>query len=327
MISFIDTTPSLVKLDRSDRFIQNEDHLLLHPSSVRDDKNSLIFEDIHLDDQYIFQSQIWLPVDSVNVVFGFSIHYQLCETLIFESVELLQGGNSKKWSLYIGELRGTYTIKLWTEIGPDECSNRKAWARFYCPVLLSVQERHNQDNDNVALKSELNKKYNSSDPWSYEVTDGDINRRIRLLGALPTRHYKKVLDIGCGDGFLTFSLPGETILGVDLSDKAIEWADCARGQRHDADRFSFMASSIFELSQHELGEFDLIVITGVLYPQYIGNSWTLIAYVIDGLLMSGGILAACHIHEWTRHRFPYPRIKQSWYPYRNYTHCLEVFCK
>jgi predicted TPR repeat methyltransferase len=173
----------------------------------------------------------------------------------------------------------------------------------------------------------LDRFYEDSDPWGYRSSADDERRRSELLAALPFRRYQRGLDIGCGNGFLTFSLPAEQMLGVDVSAKAIEWAERERGSQAHPDRFSFLHSSLFELDPDRLGTFDLIVVTGVLYEQYIGKGSALVRLLVDGLLQQGGILASCHIREWNPPSFAYDRLDTSVYPYRGYAHQLEIYKK
>ncbi len=170
---------------------------------------------------------------------------------------------------------------------------------------------------------ELEKWWEDPDPWKYESTADDINRRALLLSVLPQKKYEKILDIGCGNGFVTHRLPGEKIIGIDISDNAIHHAKMA-GFPH----IQYYPYSLFDLPDlHWTRSFDLIVITGVLYPQYIGKSHGLIYTILDDLLVTGGDLVSCHIDEWYESRFPYSTLHREYYPYREYIHVLEVYKK
>lgn len=179
----------------------------------------------------------------------------------------------------------------------------------------------------IQTSEELNAFYQAPDPWGYEEDADDQRRRLELLGALPVRHYRRCLDIGCGNGFLTFTLPGDEVVGVDISDKAIAWANARRDQQPRPERFNFHVLSLFNLSSEMLGCFDLIVATGVFYDQYIGKGRALVRLLVDSLLNEGGVLASCHIRDWNAPLFPYNRLDTSVYPYRGYTHYLEVYKK
>jgi SAM-dependent methyltransferase len=63
--------------------------------------------------------------------------------------------------------------------------------------------------------------YRDHDPWGYETNPDDIRRRSILLSELPRGQYQRVLDIGCGEGFVTHSLPGNEVLGIDVSLNAL----------------------------------------------------------------------------------------------------------
>lgn len=169
---------------------------------------------------------------------------------------------------------------------------------------------------------EINNWHKKNDPWDYENNPEDEKRRNYLISEIPKREYSKVLDIGCGQGYITRSLPGKSVLGVDISDEAIKKAN----EKHIDDRLSFRKLSLFELS--ELNEkYDLIIITGVLYPQYIGKSSNYIYQLIDNLLQPDGYLVSVHIDSWYKLRFPYLRLTNIYYPYRDFTHLLEVYVK
>jgi SAM-dependent methyltransferase len=192
------------------------------------------------------------------------------------------------------------------------------------PWLSPQEDRFEMPIQEVAALDDF---YVVEDPWNYDATQADLTRVARLLAALPSRSYRRVLDIGCGNGFLTLQLPGAEIMGVDVSPRAVEWARKRAATRPDAERFIFEPCSIFDLDPARHGRFDLMIITGVLYPQYIGEGAALIRMVIDRLLEDGGILASVHIDDWCSWRFPYTLVYADLSPYRQYVHRLEIFEK
>lgn len=182
-------------------------------------------------------------------------------------------------------------------------------------------------NIRIQHSDELNAFYEDADPWGYRQHPDDERRRLELLSVLPRRDYGRTLDIGCGNGFITFSLPGVEVVGIDISGKAIDWARSSAQGEAQPERFRFECRSLFESETRALGRFDLIVITGVLYEQYIGRGVSVVRCLIDDLLVDGGALVSCHIREWCSSRFPYTLLDTALYPYRDYTHQLEVFRK
>jgi len=169
---------------------------------------------------------------------------------------------------------------------------------------------------------ELNEFHKTNDPWGYFSNPDDLNRAEILLSEIPDIQYNNVLDIGCGQGFITSKLQGNNIYGVDISEEAIKQA-----KKRNEDKINFVQGSIFDLNKIFSIKFDLVVITGVLYPQYIGHSSALIYKIIDDLLIKGGFLITVHIDEWYSCSFPYLKIKQFYYPYREYNHKLEIYGK
>ncbi|MBX9256741.1 class I SAM-dependent methyltransferase [Desmonostoc muscorum CCALA 125] len=164
--------------------------------------------------------------------------------------------------------------------------------------------------------------YQQNDPWQYEITPDDKKRKETILSEIPNKNYRHVLDIGCGHGFITRDLPGENVLGVDISSNAIRQA-----KAHETSRVNFLQSSIFEIPEQTQQKFELVIITGVLYSQYIGNSYNLIYLLINQLIVDDGILICCHIDEWYKARFPYLMLDYYLFGYREYTQRLEIYIK
>ena len=178
----------------------------------------------------------------------------------------------------------------------------------------------------IQSQDELNQWYKNEDPWDYETTADDIKRRDMLLNTLPNRKFKNVLDIGCGHGYITRELPGENIIGIDLSQDAINQAKELSTKK--GKNIRYLVGDFFDLPNSlKNAKFDLIVVTGVLYPQYIGKSFSLSYLIIDELLEKNGILASVHINEWYSASFPYLKLEQKYYDYRTFTHDLQVYTK
>ena len=174
----------------------------------------------------------------------------------------------------------------------------------------------------VQNEDELDAWHGRPDPWGYETHSDDQLRRKILLAELPDRRYGCVLDIGCGQGFITRTLPGDSVVGADISAEAIR-----KARPLESERLRFVHASLFDLPEKVAGKYDLIVVTGVLYPQYVGKALNLVYHVIDTMLSEDGILASVHIDDWYSARFPYLMLRENFYAYREYTHRLEVYVK
>lgn len=174
----------------------------------------------------------------------------------------------------------------------------------------------------VQSKEELESWYAKEDPWEYKNNPQDTMRKARILSVIPQNTYENTLDIGSGNGFLTRDLPGKNIIGLEISEKAVEWA-----RKTAPAHVSYRAGSLFDLPDLDLPQMDLVVITGVLYPQYLGQANRLAVLVVDQILKPGGILVMSHIYAWLKIRFPYYTISREYFAYREYSQVLEVYYK
>jgi len=156
-------------------------------------------------------------------------------------------------------------------------------------------------------KPEIEDWYQTPDPWGYETNPDDMLRKQKILNALPGT-YKRALDIGCGEGWITKDLPAKVIHGL-------EWSDNARA------RIPKPVVAVTEPS----GKYDLVVLTGVLYPQY---DFQTIGRLAEKHLAKGGTLLMCHIEDWLQllpGKIDAVLEHQERFPYRQYTELLERY--
>ena len=102
----------------------------------------------------------------------------------------------------------------------------------------------------MQTKEELEHWYAVPDPWLYKQTPDDEERKNLILDFLPLK-YRRALDIGCGEGFITTDLPAIDIHGIEVSDNA-------------ARRLPWNVKRVHEPE----GAYDLVMTTGTLYQQY-----------------------------------------------------------
>jgi hypothetical protein len=101
----------------------------------------------------------------------------------------------------------------------------------------------------MQTKQELENWYNKPDPWFYQTTLDDKNRKDLILSLLDT--YDTALDIGCGEGYITKDIKAKKIYGIELSDNAS----------------SRLPNNVNRLLKPN-GKYDLVMTTGTLYSQY-----------------------------------------------------------
>lgn len=146
-------------------------------------------------------------------------------------------------------------------------------------------------------------RYNAknSDAWGYLSDARHLKRRDRILSHLPKLSGKKVLEIGCAEGFITERLlaEGATVVACDLSDQAV-----ARARKYcqDSEHATFVA---VDIRQDIPGKhFDICIASDVLYYLSETENRTVAKRLAEQMQPDGVLLFA---NEWNR-------------SYRNLTH-------
>ena len=157
----------------------------------------------------------------------------------------------------------------------------------------------------MQTKQELEEWYEQDDPWDYTATPDDIYRKRFYLTVLDNLDecFDRALDIGAGEGFITGDLPAKQIHAIEISDNA-------------ASRFPKNVERVFAPE----GEYDLVLITGLLYKQYDHERIARLASdAASKYVCVGGI------EDWL---LPYPfgrMIETFRFPYREYTSVFNVY--
>jgi cyclopropane fatty-acyl-phospholipid synthase-like methyltransferase len=125
------------------------------------------------------------------------------------------------------------------------------------------------DRKNIHDKAEafFENLWRKGDPWELETSAFEQQKYGRQIQILQERHYRNVLEIGCGAGALTRRLAPltERILALDISPVAISRA---RAMGSDLANVDFRVQNIMEFNLDEQGPWDLIVMNEMIY--YVG---------------------------------------------------------
>ena len=128
---------------------------------------------------------------------------------------------------------------------------------------------------------------------SGESQDFFIEGRVKDLQTQLSQPPRRILDFGCGMGkscaYLAQAFPQASVLGVDLSDSALEYGR----QVHASSRVSF--ARIADLSLHE--PFDLCYVNGVFHHISPEDRQEALA-VIRRALAPGGLAAIFENNPW-----------------------------
>ncbi|MBO0720574.1 MAG: DUF1698 domain-containing protein [Blastocatellia bacterium] len=170
-------------------------------------------------------------------------------------------------------------------------------------------------NDNVAVRDlvdksadEYREEFANTGWWhSIDLGGGRITPGVRKLDDLQSRYAdfnlphdlsgKRVLDIGCWDGFFSFEAErhGAQVVAIDCwrPEKFFEARDALNS------RVEFHEMSVYELSRERLGVFDIVFYLGVLYHlqhpllslqrvcEVTGDLAIIGSYIIDNILDTG----------------------------------------
>lgn len=112
-------------------------------------------------------------------------------------------------------------------------------------------------------RSFMNSLWGRGDPWDIESSEYEYARCIHLLRMIEGRHYARVLEIGCGAGFLTRLLApyADQIVALDISQTAI---DRARALGTGLAGVDFRVVNIMEYQPKSDGPWDLIVFSDTM---------------------------------------------------------------
>jgi SAM-dependent methyltransferase len=131
------------------------------------------------------------------------------------------------------------------------------------------------------------------DPWGLDSPHFRYqqSKYAAMLSLLPSRRYKRALDLGCGLGNLTRRLcnHADYVLGIDVSRVAI--AQASR-QTTEQGNLQFQQGDALNLSRDLDNGFDLVVIADTLYYLSPLSDEVLqtVRERVVGLLVPGGIL-------------------------------------
>ncbi len=146
----------------------------------------------------------------------------------------------------------------------------------------------------------MNHLWGRGDPWDIESSDYEYNRCLHLLRMIEGKHYARLLEIGCGAGFLTRLLApyADQIVALDISETAI---DRARALGAGPAAVDFRVMNIMDYKPETDGPWDLIVFSdtmcylGWLYP-FFDVAW-LAVQLFEATRNGGHLLMANSMSE------------------------------
>ena len=156
---------------------------------------------------------------------------------------------------------------------------------------------------------EIKRSYKKPDPWGFKTNPEDSKRRSKIINAINEAFpggFRRALDIGCGEGFISTKLPAREIHGFELSDDAA----------------SRLPDNVKRVLAPE-GKYDLVVATGIMYPHY---EWEKFLEMVDK--SASMVIVFCNIADWE-----IPQLGQKYgknqkvmleFPYRAWKQRLRI---
>jgi len=151
--------------------------------------------------------------------------------------------------------------------------------------------------------------YEKPDPFQFKTNPSDSIRRDKIIKALGNRRFKRALDIGCGEGFISQHLPADEIYGYDVSPLAM----------------SRLPENVKALKRDEIqGDFDLVIVAGILYTQDECSDIQDVIRIVNK--HASGVIVLCHrdkaenkdavnkiqARETRTITFPYTNVDGNW---------------
>ena len=150
------------------------------------------------------------------------------------------------------------------------------------------------------MRSFMDSLWERGDPWDIEKSAYERDRCVQLLKMLEGRRYGRVLEIGCGAGYLTRLLTAHAdhIVALDISQTAI---DRARGLDTGETGVDFRVANIMDYKPQVDGPWDLVVFSdtmcylGWLYPLF-DVAW-LAVQIFEATRSGGRLMLANSMYE------------------------------
>lgn len=165
----------------------------------------------------------------------------------------------------------------------------------------------------MQTKEEIEKSYETPDPWGYTKNPDDKRRKeliLQIIEMFTGGVWKKGLDVCCGEAWITKDLPCSEIHGIEISDTA-------------ASRFPQNVKRVHAPD----GDYGLILATGCLYGHY---NWKEIVWNIRTAASGGNcLIVVSNIEAWevkeAINLIPGKQIFEARFPYREFHQKLRIF--
>lgn len=144
----------------------------------------------------------------------------------------------------------------------------------------------------LLVRAYFEARYRRRDPYLTATNPLEIEKLETTFNSIKNRHYKHILDIGCGEGYLVKKLIpiADKITALDISKIAL---NRARNRLRDRENIKFTRQDILKYETTE--RFDLIICSEVLFYLKTEDIHCLAERLTEWLLPNGYLLLV-HIY-------------------------------
>ena len=142
-------------------------------------------------------------------------------------------------------------------------------------------------------KSFYNKTFEAENKWSdSSVSDSTKYFTDKFIGIAVKPESKNILEIGCGNGLLTFFLlkKGKNITAIDISDKAIENMRKQLSREIGEGKLKLVCGDIIDFMNSSEEKFDVIIGSGIIH-HIEKEDWNRLFSLANERLDPGGVFA------------------------------------
>ena len=159
--------------------------------------------------------------------------------------------------------------------------------------------------------------------WEHYNTFDDRTRLTTITSKIAKYTPVSVADVGCGNGFITEAIPAISVTGYDNDINTLRIISRLSNGHRTYVQADITSPNVFV----GYTPVDMIVITGVLYRQYLEGKEQIVLNNLNTLLKTNGVLLSCHIAPWLYIAIPYKRLEFEVFDYREYRQKLEIYRK
>ncbi len=163
---------------------------------------------------------------------------------------------------------------------------------FGCAKSEGINFEWMTDNK-IVQKKYYNEKFEAASPWKSQAISANTKYlNERFINLVVGKNVQEVLEIGCGNGLLTFFLLKKPlrITAIDIAEKAIECMEKQFAEAVSQGKLRLQCADIIEFMEQANEKYDAIIGSGIIHHVEKKN-WNSLFRAAYKSLKPGGIFA------------------------------------